>query len=138
MRNTLLCILTGMLLVATMVTTSFAEDFSIAFEWGDIPLCTSGSPNRVPNPEFVLSGVPEGTKTISFRLTDLDVPSYDHGGGTVEYSGQDVIESGAFKYQSPCPPSGSHTYEWKAYAKNKKGFFAKKLGTAKAKKEYPK
>lgn len=114
-----------------------AQEFAIEFEWGDIPLCTSGSPNTVPNPRFVLSGVPDGTKVISFKMTDLDVPSYNHGGGKIEYTGQGVVEPGAFKYKSPCPPNGSHTYEWKAYAKNKDSFFAKKLGTAKAKQEYP-
>lgn len=119
------------------VTTSYAGEFSIEFEWGDIPLCTSGSPNIVPNPTFLLSGVPEGTKVISFQMTDLDVPSYNHGGGNVEYSGQSVIEPGAFTYNSPCPPNGSHTYEWKAYAKEKDSFFAKKLGKAEAKKLYP-
>ena len=28
------------------------------------------------------------------------------------YGGETVIQPGAFKYKSPCPPSGSHTYEW--------------------------
>jgi phosphatidylethanolamine-binding protein (PEBP) family uncharacterized protein len=140
MRNTLLGILAGMLLIATTATTSFAEEFTIDFEWGDIPLCTSGYPDTVPNPKFVLSGVPDETKIISLRMTDLDVTSYGNGGGSgsIEYSGQDVIEPGAFKYQRPCPPGATHTYEWKAYAYNKKGFLAKKLGTAKAKKDYPK
>ncbi len=120
-----------------LTTVSVAADFTFDFEWGDIPLCATGSPNTVPNPAFVLSGVPEGTKIISFRLTDLDVPSYDHGGGTLEYTGQAEVAPGAFTYKSPCPPSGSHRYEWTAYAKNKKGMFAKTLGKSKALKEYP-
>ncbi len=120
-----------------LATSSIAADFTINFDWADLKLCTSGQPNTVQNPKFVLSNVPEGTKYIIFRMTDLDVPSYDHGGGKIEYTGQEVIESGAFKYQSPCPPNGSHRYEWKAYAKNKKGMFAKTLGTAKTVKQYP-
>ena len=123
--------------VFMFASSASAEEFTIDFEWGDIPLCTSGTPNTVPNPKFVLSGVPQGTKVISFQMTDLDVPSYNHGGGKIEYTGQNVIEPGSFKYQSPCPPNGSHTYEWKAYAKNKDSLFAKKLGAAKAKKQYP-
>ncbi len=138
MRNTFFGILVGKLLIATIAIISFAAEFTIDFEWGDIPLCTSGSPNTAPKPKFVLSSVPDGTKIISFRMTDLDVLSYDHGGGMIEYSGQDVIEPGAFKYRSPCPPNGSHTYACKAYAKNKRGSFAKKQGTAIAKKDYPK
>lgn len=114
-----------------------AGDFTLAFDWGDIQLCTSGSPNTVDNPTFRLSGVPKGTKAIRFSLTDLDVPSYDHGGGTVAYTGQTEIKPGAFTYQSPCPPDGKHTYEWEAAAKDGDGFFADTLGTAKAKKIYP-
>lgn len=115
-----------------------AADFSFTFDWGDIPLCTSGSPNTVSNPSFVLKNVPEGTKVIKFSLTDLDVPSYDHGGGSVKYTGQGTVEPGAFKYESPCPPDGSHTYEWQADAKDGDGFFSGTLGTAKSSVKYPK
>ncbi len=113
------------------------DDFTISFEWGDIPLCTTGSPNTVPNPIFVLSNVPKGTKFIIFTLKDLDAPNYNHGGGTIEYTGNNDIEPGEFKYQSPCPPSGSHRYQWSAKAKKKKGMFGGALGTAKAIKIYP-
>jgi len=114
-----------------------AEDFTLAFEWGDIPLCTSGRPNVVDNPTFTISGVPEGAKYIVFKLTDLDVPSYNHGGGTIEYTGQTVIEPGAFTYQSPCPPNGSHTYEWTASADDSDSIFSDTLGKAKASVSYP-
>ncbi len=117
--------------------TAAAADFAIAFEWGDIPLCTSGTPNIVDNPRFTLQNVPKGTKFIKFKLVDLDAPSYLHGGGTVEYTGQEVIEPGAFKYESPCPPSGSHTYEWAARARKSSGSFGGSLATASASKSYP-
>lgn len=106
---------------------------SLSFSWGNIPRCTDGDPNRVNNPSFKLSGVPAGTTKIKFRMTDRDVPSYNHGGGTVDYSGNNIAP-GAFKYKSPCPPNGKHSYEWKATAQDAKG---KTLGTAKAKKNYP-
>ncbi len=113
-----------------------ASDFSLdSFEWGDIPSCTSGSPNRVTNPTFVLSNVPENTKYISFYMKDKDAPSYRHGGGVVEYSGGSTIVPGQFKYLSPCPPGGKHTYEWTATAKSKKK--KGKIAAAKAKKKYP-
>lgn len=121
-----------------LVTPVIASDFSISFEWGDIPLCTSGNPNTVPNPRFVLVNVPEGTKFIQFTMTDLDAPNYNHGGGTIAYTGNNIIEPGAFKYQSPCPPSGSHRYQWTATAKKKTGFFSGSLGKAQATKSYPK
>ena len=119
------------------VTPLNAGEFTISFEWGDIPLCTSGRPNTVPNPRFVLSNVPKGTKFIEFSMTDLDVPTYDHGGGTVAYTGNNILEPGAFTYKSPCPPSGSHRYRWTATAKEKTGLFSGSLGKAKATRNYP-
>ncbi|OAN78367.1 hypothetical protein A8B82_10865 [Sulfitobacter sp. EhC04] len=68
-------------------------------------------------------------------MTDRDVPNYNHGGGVVAYNGQKVIAPGAFKYKSPCPPSGRHTYEWTATAQTKKNGGA--LATARAARKYP-
>ena len=112
-----------------------ASAFEIAFTWDGLKSCTSGSPNTVANPRFVLTDVPEGTKFIRFKLVDTNVRDFDHGGGVVAYSGQDVIEPGAFKYKSPCPPNGAHKYEWTATAQSKKS--GGKLGTAKASRTYP-
>jgi len=114
-----------------------ADEFSISFEWGDIPLCTSGNPNIVKNPRFILSNVPENTKIISFSLEDLDAPNYNHGGGKIVYTGNNVIEPGAFTYKSPCPPSGSHRYVWTATAKEKDSFLGCSIGKAKSMKRYP-
>ena len=114
-----------------------AGDFKITFDWSDLKLCTSGNPNYVNNPRFTLENVPKGTKFIKFSLTDLDVPSYNHGGGSAEYKNQTVIEPGVFKYNSPCPPSGSHTYEWVASAEDSDSFFSDTLGKVKASKVYP-
>ena len=104
------------------------------FEWGDIPSCTSGYPNTVPNPTFTLLNVPVATKVIKFYLTDNQVPSYDHGGGPIAYTGQSVIKPGAFEYRSPCPPSGSHTYEWVGWLKDVND---DTIGKAIAQKDYP-
>lgn len=119
---------------AFVASTAVAE-MTLGFQWGDIPSCTTGRPNTVANPEFVLGGVPQGTNRIVFKLKDLDVPNYNHGGGTlkVQMSGSGRIPSGVFKYKSPCPPSGRHTYEWTATAK--KG--NQTLATAKAARQYP-
>lgn len=121
-------------LFAGLTPSVHAGDFSFTFEWGKIPLCTSGYPGVVPNPIFTLSNVPKGTKKINFALVDRDVPDFDHGGGTAVYKGENVIQPGAFQYSSPCPPSGSHTYEWTAYAKDAND---DTVGKAKAKKIIP-
>ena len=86
-----------------------AEEFSISFEWGDIKKCTTGYPNKVSNPIFTLNNVPEGTKFLKFKMKDKNAPGFNHGGGKIEYIGENVIEPGAFKYKSPCPPGGTHT-----------------------------
>lgn len=115
------------------VATSAAADFKMSFTWGNIPSCTTGKPNRVPSPAFKLSGVPAGTTTIQFKLKDLNVPGYNHGGGKLKVTGSGTVPSGAFKYKSPCPPSGVHTYEWTATARAG----SKVLGQAKARRNYP-
>ena len=108
--------------------------FSINFDWGDIRLCTSGTPFIVDNPAFTLKDLPATTSKIRFKLVDLNVPSYNHGGGTISYSGQTTIARGAFRYKSPCPPDGPHTYQWSATAINPAG---KAIAIAKAKRKYP-
>ena len=133
MKN--ICILM-VLICCLWMTAAEADEFSLSFEWGDIPPCGNGQPNSVPNPIFILANVPEGTKFIRFDMTDLDMPSYNHGGGTVAYTGQTVINPGAFTYASPCP-IGVHQYEWTAKAKKKKRFFNRAIGVAKAVKNYP-
>ena len=114
--------------------TASAADFGFSFDWGNIKRCTSGNPNRVPNPVFSLKNVPAGTAKINFRMKDLNVPSYNHGGGKANYSGSATSAPGAFKYKSPCPPGGQHTYEWTATALDSKG---KKIAVATARKKYP-
>ena len=114
---------------------SEAADFRISFDWSGLKLCNSGSPNKVSNPRFRVSRLPAGTKLIKFTLTDLDVPGYQHGGGWVKMSGDGTVPANAFKYKSPCPPSGRHTYEWRAEARSKKG--GATLGVAAARRNYP-
>lgn len=125
----------ALIIAATLGATTAQADMSLSFKWGDIPLCTTGNPNTVANPEFVLKGVPEGTNRLVFKLTDLDVPNYNHGGGKVKVNagGTYSIPSGAFKYKSPCPPNEVHTYQWSVIAK--KG--SKTLGKATANRKYP-
>ncbi len=109
--------------------------FEIVFDWSGLKSCTSGSPNTVGSPQFLLKDVPPVTKFIRFRLVDRNVPQFNHGGGVVAWDGSKSIPRGAFKYKSPCPPSGQHVYEWTATAQSKKN--GGKLGEAKASRPYP-
>jgi phosphatidylethanolamine-binding protein (PEBP) family uncharacterized protein len=84
-----------------VVGTADASAFSMNFRW-----CGLSSP------VFSLGGVPKGTTTLQFHMVDLDVPSYNHGGGTVAYKGQASVPCGALSnYSPPSPPSGSHSYK---------------------------
>lgn len=88
-------------LVFLFVGTVDAAAFSMNYRW-----CGLSSP------VFSLSGVPKGTTTLQFHMVDLDVPSYNHGGGTVPYKGQAGVPCGALtNYSPPSPPSGSHSYQ---------------------------
>ena len=66
-----------------------------------------------PSPSIKVSNIPKGTAFFKVKMTDLDMTSFDHGGGIVSYIGGDVIPEGALKgYRGPEPPSGSvHRYE---------------------------
>ena len=92
----------GVCAVALLVmSTADASAFSMNFRW-----CGLSSP------VFSLSGVPKGTTTLQFHMVDLDVPSYNHGGGTVPSKGQASVPCGALNnYSPPSPPSGSHSYQ---------------------------
>ncbi|MFT4620239.1 MAG: hypothetical protein ACI95S_001866 [Dinoroseobacter sp.] len=63
--------------LAICVATPAAAEMTLAFQWGNIPLCTTGRPNTVGNPAFALRGVPAGTDSVEFRLKDLNVPGYN-------------------------------------------------------------
>jgi phosphatidylethanolamine-binding protein (PEBP) family uncharacterized protein len=111
------------------------QAFDIGFDWAGLKSCTSGNPGTVDSPTFTLSDVPAGTKYLRFKLVDRNVPGFNHGGGIVAWDGSPTIPSGAFKYKQPCPPNGSHTYEWQATAQTEKK--GGKLGATKAQRKYP-
>jgi phosphatidylethanolamine-binding protein (PEBP) family uncharacterized protein len=101
---------------------------SVSFEWGPTKKCFDPK-----SPPIALSGVPEGTKNLAIKMTDLNAVDYNHGGGTVAYSGQKSLPYGAFRYQGPCPPS-RHTYQFTVKALDGSG---KVLATAKARRPFP-
>jgi phosphatidylethanolamine-binding protein (PEBP) family uncharacterized protein len=99
------------------------------FTWAGTKACSSVSP------AFTVSNVPAGTKWLSFKMVDLNVPSFQHGGGTVAFAGEGKVPQGAFAYRGPCPPAGSHDYEWTVLALDEKRETV--LGRGKAVKAFP-
>ncbi len=127
MKKYLVCI-PIILVVLLAFRSAQAAELKFDFKWvGWKDECATKSP------EFKISSVPAGTGKISFKMVDLGYPSYPHGGGKVKYSGED-IPRGAFQYKGPCPPRGSHDYEWTAIAYDGNG---KELGRAKLTKPFP-
>ncbi|MCL6707470.1 hypothetical protein M8R20_10700 [Pseudomonas sp. R2.Fl] len=117
------------LLSALAIATPAAADMSMSFDWGPTKKCDSKSP------PISVKGVPDGTARLQFSMTDLNVPDFRHGGGTVDYSGQKSIPYGAFRYKGPCPPSGKHKYRITVKALDAK---KKTLATAAATQSFPK
>ena len=111
--------------LALPLGASSAFAFSASFTW------CSGSPR------FTLSDVPSGTAKLDFHMTDLNKPSFHHGGGTVDYRGQGEVPCGAFAkgFVGPSPSPGEvHTYEFTVKALGANGA---PLATTTARRKYP-
>ena len=84
------------------------------------------------NPQLVIQGVPEGTRSLVLVLDDPDAPSgvWDHWVlWNIAPETKDIAEnstppgavagtnsSGQARYQGPCPPSGTHRDRFTVYA----------------------
>jgi len=103
---------------------------NIEFSWKGIKKCSNRSP------EIRVKNIPPNTKYFKVTLKDLDVPTWNHGGGTVKNNNSGIIPAGSLKdgYNGPCPPSGSHKYEFTVKALDKKRVV---LGIGKAVKMFP-
>ncbi len=111
--------------LAQIFVASGAFAFSASFAW------CRGSPH------FALTDVPQGTVTLQFAMTDLNKPSFHHGGGTVGYRGQPEVPCGAFAtgFIGPAPPPGEvHTYEFTIKALGPDGAL---LATTTARRRFP-
>jgi len=134
-RSRLTIILLGALCIVGLYFDFFyqpaSEDtpsMSLRFSWVGIPACASTS---LP---FQLGGVPTGTKYLSFMMTDLNAPSFHHGGSTIPFSGN-YVSQGTIAYTGPCPPGGQrHNYRWSVQALDAAG---KTLAKASAEATFP-
>ena len=107
-------------------------NFEATPTWEGIKAC-NGQPIQSPSPRFVLKNIPAATTEIEFKMTDLDAPAFNHGGGKIRYAGAPEIAPGAFTFIGPCPPS-THRYEWTVTARDAAG---QRLATTRATKKYP-
>ena len=90
-----------------------AARMGVAFSWEGIEACTHTSP------EIRVTNIPDGTEVLEVKLTNLDVPEWNQGGGKVEYGGSELIPAGALDigYNGPCPPPGqTYKYEFSVLA----------------------
>lgn len=126
-------ILATALIFANGIVAANASSLTVSFKWGKTPICNTGQPSIVASPAFKVGHVPKGTKSLRFRMVDLDVPSYPHGGGKVAYHGKSRIAAGSFRYTGPCPPF-PHTYNWSVDALNAGG---KTLSRGNARRKFP-
>jgi phosphatidylethanolamine-binding protein (PEBP) family uncharacterized protein len=120
--------LSAIVLIGVVALPARAETFALKFSWAGIAACQATSP------AFELSDVPPGTKRVRFSMTDLDVPSFKHGGSTIAYE-SNAVKRGAITYVGPCPPAGQrHQYRWTVDALDPLG---KVLGSASATAAFP-
>jgi len=119
----------GLAALALALSAPRAFAFSAAFHW------CAGSPG------FELKDVPADTAKLSFAMTDLNVPSFHHGGGTVAYAGATrsgiSVPCGAFatSFTGPSPPPGQiHIYQFTIKALSADGAV---LATTTAQRKFP-
>jgi phosphatidylethanolamine-binding protein (PEBP) family uncharacterized protein len=120
-----------MLLTACQSTKEAANlvNLDVKFDWNNTSACSSISP------AFDITNVPAETKILKFTMTDLNVPTFHHGGGTVTYMGEANIPAGSFTYTGPCPPSGTHKYRFRVVALNEDASLV--LGKGEFTQEFP-
>jgi phosphatidylethanolamine-binding protein (PEBP) family uncharacterized protein len=119
------CSVLSAVALALLLNVSGAFAFSASFTW------CAGSPR------FQVNDVPSGTAKLNFQMTDLNKPSFHHGGGTVDYRGQGEVPCGAFAkgFVGPSPPPGEvHTYEFTIKALGGNGAA---LATTTARRKFP-
>lgn len=108
-----------------------AAEMQVEFSWGGIKACTHESP------EIRVTRIPDGTVELQVRLVDINLPAYNHGGGSVKPDGSGIIPVGALNvgYNGPCPPVGErHKYEFSVMAKNAEGVI---IGFGKSRQSFP-
>lgn len=109
-------------LVLSIASVSVSA-MEVNFEFKNKHMCSNSSPS------IKVSEIPSGTTELTVKMTDLDMRSFNHGGGFLQnlegFPPDFEIPEGALKsYVGPCPPNFSsfgHDYEFAVTAKTKTG-----------------
>jgi len=117
-------------LVGCATVSPDAVALQVDVPWTTMSKCSAASP------EMKIGQLPSETKFIQVVLSDKNVPTWSHGGGKVAYTGSNIIDEGALKggYNGPCPPSGSHMYNFSVNAIDKDGVI---IGQGNAVSQFP-
>lgn len=118
---------TASVLLACSESTSTLPEMGVSFQFEEKHRCSTISP------AITLSNVPAESNSFQVKLTDLDVRSYNHGGGTANIQGNVIPEGALNNYKGPCPPNGTHTYRFSVKAISVDG---KPLASGQAQQEF--
>lgn len=119
---------------AKQSTASFHPVVGVEFNWKKISRCLGSSP------EFTLTEVPPDTHSLEFTLRDIYFPFFPHGGGNLEYTGENTISEGVVAaakghYIGPCAlPFFPGQYKFTVEALDKDGLL---LGKGVATRPFP-
>lgn len=108
-----------------------AAEMVVTFSWEGIAACAHDSP------EIRVADIPEGSAELQVKLTDLSLPDWNHGGGSVTPDGSGIIPAGALDagYNGPCPPPGTrHKYEFSVMAMDDQGVI---IGFGRSRQKFP-
>lgn len=95
-----------------LAASAASAQVSIDWTWKASHRCNNVSP------ALTVTGIPEGTKSLSFQMNDLDYQNKDHGGGAFAHESGDTanVPEGTLQtnYRGPCPSNFSsfgHVYQ---------------------------
>lgn len=130
-RLWLLCLFLAFAMAGCVQATRAAnyQPLTVSFNW-------AGGGLSAPSPEIRVTNVPAGTAFFQVKMTDLDMPGFNHGGGTVP-NDNGLIPAGTLRsFRGPEPPAGQkHTYAIKVIALSADKSVV--LGEGQAQRSYP-
>ena len=110
-----------LLLLITTTEYLYAQTLNVDFKWMLKHQCSKSSP------ELKVENIPKGTVEMRIQMIDLDMRTFNHGGGNLKneagFPSTSTIAEGALQsYTGPCLPNFSsfgHDYEFFVVAVDK-------------------